>query len=378
VTSLLFGCLLVVCLWWAGTSAFGAVAGFTAVAWFATSPLTPYFSRTAQPDITAAALATAALAVAIQRLGWIRAALAFALVTAAALVKVTAAVYLLPVLWFATFATKPSLARAAGHLALAGASVVGIFAWYRYAASLERLNGLTNFGVTRSPEQLWREWQMPQFWLRNFVQLPFDVWIFPAASVILLGRLAWRRRKTPWRVGALGATALAYIFLCGYSGAHHDYYGVVLLPALTLMAGWAGAELLSLLPTPRRAAVACAVVVAAAIGWQLARARGFWATRRLEWAELTAFSRQTLGTQGASRIVVFSDGSPQMFWFTGQIGRFGDPKGPSLERGDQFAVVDRLRLKQRASAVEAQLGAVGCERVFENSVGWICRPAAPP
>jgi Dolichyl-phosphate-mannose-protein mannosyltransferase len=378
VTALLFGCLLVLCLWRVARTLFGPMAAFVAVALFASSPLTPYFSRTAQPDMTAAALATAAIAVAVHGRTWILSALAFALAGAAALVKLPAAVYLMPVVLFSVFTAKPTLRRAAGHLALAASTAIVVLAWYRHAASLQLLSGIANFGLSRSPQQLWDEWQMPKFWLRNFVQFPFDVWIFPLATVVLLGVLVWRAKKTPWRMGVLGATSLAYIFLCGYSGAHHDYYGVILLPLLALMSGWAGAELLSRSARPKVTAVVCVFIAAAAVGWQVARARRFWPTRQLEWAQLSAFSRAEMGSQGTSRIVVFSDGSPQMFWFTGQVGRFGDTLQPALAAGDQFAVVDRLGLRRRASDIESKLAADGCMKVFENDVGWICRhPAAP-
>src|SRR5262249_39209642 len=155
--------------------------------------------------------------------------LSFLLVGMSALLKLPGAVYLLPVFLFSLRGRRVSTARVARALLFAGVAMVPAAAWYAHARRLQQSSGLENFGLTRTISQLLAEWQMPKVWLRDFVQLPFDVWVFPGAMVLLLAVLVWRRRRTPWEVGALGVTALAYMFLCGYSGAHHTYYGVMLL-----------------------------------------------------------------------------------------------------------------------------------------------------
>jgi 4-amino-4-deoxy-L-arabinose transferase-like glycosyltransferase len=359
------------CLWLTGRNLFGEVAALAAVICFATSPLVPYFSRTTQPDITAASLATAAMAVAAASRGWTTTALAFALAAASALVKLPTAVYFLPVFCFSTFPRQGSRVRFLGHVVMAGLAVAVALSWYQYARRLQLLHGLTTFGLTRSPSQLFKEWTMPEFWLRPFLQYPFDVWVFPGCTVLLLGVLLWRRRQIPWPVGILGLTVLACIFLCGYSAAVHEYYGVILLPGLTLMVGWCASELLG--RSSQFARLALSVLVVMAIGWQIVRSRSFWSHHQAEWAELSAFSRKNLGPQGSTRIAVFTDGSPEMFWFTGQIGRFGDTDHPEIDPRDGFGVVDRVRLKDRALAVESVLRAQGCETVFQNAVGWVCQ-----
>ena len=73
--------------------------------------------------------------------------------------------------------------------------------------------------------------------------------------------------------------------------------------------------------------------------------------------------------------MVFSDGSPQVFWFAHRFGVQGDPDSPSVPAG-QLGVVDRRRLKGRVEALESKLKAQGCALAFENDLtsAW----AAPP
>lgn len=371
VLSLLFALLLVASVWQAGRALFGPFAGLAAVIACATSPLTPYFSRTTQPDMASAGLAALAVAVAATsaRLPWT--VLSFLLVGMSALLKLPGAVYLLPVILLSFRGRRRSTPRVVGALLLAALAMVPAAAWYAHARRLQHENGIENFGLTRTVGQLLAEWQIPKVWLRDFVQFPFDVWVFPGAMALLVAVLFWRGRRTPWEVAALGVTALAYLLLCGYSGAHHTYYGVMLLPAFSPMIGWASAEVLA--AGRGKAAVLLACGVGLALAWQIHRDRSFWASHRAEWASLEAFSRREFGPQGRTRIVVFSDGSPQMFWFTGQIGRFQWLESPVLGPRDDYAVVDRSRISARAVPVEAALVAAGCQPVFESAVGWICR-----
>lgn len=353
ITSFAFALLLAVCLFLLARERFGEAAGPLAVLVFATSPLTPYFSRTTQPDMTAAALAATALLLASRN----RLVPALACAALAALIKLPAAVYLPPVVFLA-----PNRRRA---LVLAAVALLPVGAWYLHARELELATGLTNFGVSRGAGQLLSEWGTRKFWQKSFVQYPFDVWVFPLATVALLGVLGWKRRATPPLVGVLGATVLAYVFLCGDSGAHHDYYGVVLLPALCLMIAWAASQLVAL----RRALVVLTALAAMAVGWQWSRARRWWPAHEPEWAALTAFSRAELGARG----VVFSEGNPRLFWFTERRGRWGDAAQPALEPNDDFAAIDRLRLEERAKPLEVALTAAGCVEAFANEVAWVCR-----
>lgn len=350
---LLAGCLFLL----ARARLASADAGLIAVIALATSPLTAYISRSAQPDFTAAALATLAMLLATYGL----AVPAFACACLAALIKLPAAVYLLPVL---LLALEKAPKRRVLLVALAGLSAATALAWYRYARSLEEATGITNFGVSRSPSQLLYEWQLPAFWLKNFTQHPFDVWVFPLATVALLGVIAWKRSETPRDVRVLGFTVVAYLLLCGYSAAHHDYYGIVLLPALCLMIAWASRMLMPL----KRFMPVFAVCAVLAVAWSVQRARKFWPVNQTEWAELGVFASQHKG-----RIVVFSEGNPRLFWFTGQVGRFGDLVTPEVHAGDDFGVVDRTRLAEKSAAVEATLSGHGCTPVFENPVAWVCR-----
>jgi len=372
ILSLLFAGLMAAALWVCGRNLFGVTAGWAAVLALATSPLTPYFSRSAQPDFTAAACATAALAIASNSRTWKSALGAAGSACMAALVKLPTAIYLLPVLAFTVFRERPSLLKLSSRGVMALAAAGSALSWYSHARRLEMLHGLTNFGVTRSPWQLWSEWQMPVFWQRAFLQHPFDVWLFPLWTVLLLAVAVARRKKTPWEVGVLGLTAVAGIFLCGYSLAHHDYYGIILLPALCLMAGWAMSEGLQAIAFQRGRVLLAAGLVVVALTYQMLRARRFWPRDSQAWEVLSRFSREKLGIPGPSRVVVFSDGSPQMFWFTGQHGRFGNPAAPSFDPKDTHAVVDRQRVRQSA-LLEEQLRRLGCGPVFENPVAFFCQ-----
>jgi hypothetical protein len=59
--SFAFSLLLCACLWLIGRQRFGGEAGPLAAMAFATAPIVVYFSRTTQPDATAAGLATLAM-----------------------------------------------------------------------------------------------------------------------------------------------------------------------------------------------------------------------------------------------------------------------------------------------------------------------------
>lgn len=331
---------------------------------FATSPLVPYFSRATQPDALAMALASLGLLVATTR-----ARLAAPLLVAmAGLVKLPALVYLLPVLVLAWSDSPKSIRSRAPVAVMSLLAVVPSFFWYRHARALELLNGITNFGVTRGPAQLWREWQMREFWQWTFTQHPFDVWIFPLVTVVVLlvALVRLKRREPSLFVGVLGVTVLAYLMLCGYSAAHHDYYGLMILPLLALAGGRAlaiTAQWLSV-RSPRLATASLVLFFSLAAIWQVRRAHNWWPHHLQEWAAFTRFSEEELRT---TRVVVFSDGSPQLFWFSHQVGSGGDTEAPSLPPGE-LALVDRLRLRERAATIEDALRGQGCVPVFENAV----------
>jgi hypothetical protein len=248
--------------------------------------------------------------------------------------------------------------------------------WYRHARALELVNGITNFGVTRSPAQLLAEWQMPRFWLLNFTQHPFDVWVFPGVSVLVLlvALVRLRQRAVSRPLVLLGVTELAYVFLCGYSGAHHDYYGLIQLPLLSIAGGRALAVASEWVSSRWRRGAPWVVAgfVLVAMGWQVRRGSGWWPQHGAEWKALAEFSERTWGPPGPNRVVVFSNGSPQLFWWSHQHGAFGDLAAPSVPPS-RVGLVDRLRLKAQAVPVEAALTRQGCTRVFENEVAFVCQ-----
>ena len=75
------------------------------------------------------------------------AACAFGLASAAALIKLPAAVYLLPVLCFSLVTKGSGVLRRVLHIALALVAALLALGWYHYARHLELLNGIANFGV---------------------------------------------------------------------------------------------------------------------------------------------------------------------------------------------------------------------------------------
>lgn len=346
---------------------------------FATSPLVPYFGRSTQPDAVAMGLAGLALLIPSSPSGERRsvaAVLAPLLISLAALIKLPAIVYLLPV-----FVLGWSAARSRALLLLTTAlSLLPPFLWYRYARALELTNGLTNFGVTRSPSQLLGEWLMPEFWRLDFTQHPLDVWVFPLVTVVVLlvALVRVRARQFSRLLVLLGATVLAYLFLCGYSGAHHDYYGLILVPLFALGGGRALAVAVEWLGNRRGKLVPAAVVTfaLAAMGYQVFRGWHWWPRHQAEWAAFQSFSEKTLGPPGPNRVMVFSGGSPQLFWFSHQHGGFGLLHEPAVPAG-RYGLVDRLRLKSDAARIEATLKTAGCQPLFENEVVFACGMGPP-
>ena len=340
---------------------------------FATSPLVPYFSRTTQPDVAAMAFAILALALTQSRLRWA----APAALSLAMLLKLPGIVYGLPMVLLLWQGSKTRGQRALSLL-LSAASLVPPALWYHHARTLQLLDGLETFAISRSPAQLWHEWQLPAFWVLNFVQRPFDTLLFPLAGalLVLVAAFTWRQGTRLGRTLAL--TWLGYVFACGYSGAHHEYYGLMVLPLAAVGSGWALRELSHRLRLARPGWLAPALVVffVAALGWQVNRIKRWWPTHLDEWAELSRFSQETIGPRAGPRLMVFTDGSPETFWFMHQLGWLGDTSTPTVAAG-RFGVVDRLRLREDARRVEVALGTAGCAQRFENAVAWVCEQPKP-
>ena len=337
---------------------------------FTTSPLVPYFSRATQPDSAAMGFGALSMWVASSRLFWA----APLVVGIAGLIKLPALIYFLPVAVIAGW-SRPWRQRFILLVAIISA-MVPAWIWYRHAAQLQTLNGIHNFGLSRTFPQLWAEWNQSVFWRTNFTQHPFDIWLFPAFSGLAVGAAILFSKsslKSPfaWAV-AVGATA--YLMLSGYGAAHHEYYGVIILPLLSLGVGRVLSQLEPKVASrwPRASALVAAALLVSAVGWQQIRARTWWAQNVEAWQIFERFCLTELSGPGREKIRVFSDGSPQMFWFSHQVGEFADSRAPAISSGE-VALVDRVRLWKNHASVENVLHSQGCVAFFENEVAFACR-----
>lgn len=348
--------------------------GNSAASWvavvFATSPLVPYFSRATQPDPAAMGFGALSMWLASGTLFWA----APLMVGVAGLIKLPALVYLLPVVMIAAW-NRPWRQRflLVGPIFFA---LLAVWLWYRHAAQLQTINGIHNFGLSRTFPQLWAEWNQSVFWVTNFTQHPFDVWLFPLFSGLAVGAAILFSRsslKSPlaW---ALGFSVISYLMLSGYGAAHHEYYGVIILPFLSLGLGrvFSQVEPQATSRWPRAATWAAMALLVSALGWQHFRARNWWARNVEAWTTFEKFCLKELSPPGREKIRVFSDASPQMFWFSHQFGEFGDSRAPTISSGE-VALVDRIRLWRNIDSVEQTLRAQGCLPFFENEVALLCR-----
>jgi hypothetical protein len=251
-----------------------------------------------------------------------------------------------------------------------------VWLWYRHAAQLQQINGIHNFGLSRTFSQLWSEWRQPVFWITNFTQHPFDIWLFPVFSGLALGAAGFfskRSLKSPF-AWAVGLTVFVYLLISGYGAAHHEYYGVIILPLLSLGVGRVLSQAELHIPVRwARVAMGClASVLACGVYWQHSRARTWWAKNVESWQTLERFCLTELPPAGRERVRVFSDGSPQMFWFSHQFGEWGNRNAPAVSRGE-IVLVDRARLWRNLASVENAVRSQGCVSLFENEVAFVCR-----
>ncbi len=378
-----FALVAITALWGLSRTWLGESSALFAACAFAFSPLLLYYGRSVQPDVPALALALSSL--------WVlRRALvesprppapylfAAALMALAVLIKLPVIVFGLPALVMVTarFGVRGSLRRP--WLALFPlVALLPAFFWYRHARALQEASGLYVFRLGQSWEELAAAWTDPRFYQLVFLQKPFDVYAFPLVSVLavlaVLGRVggAALRRRSPGWLGALALATVGYFFLTGHAGSHHDYYGIMAVPSLALLAGAAVQEGMERWPTARWPKVAVGVLLAGAVGYGLLRSQGFFPRPDAMRPHLEA--RAVIDPRHAPwvPVLLFSNVDPTLLWSLDRKGRVAPPEAlpwfEALAKRPPLLVVDRARVKDaEREALEARFAQAGYARVVLN------------
>jgi len=331
------------------TSASGdAQAPVLALGVYLFSPLTLYYGRAIQPDVPALALVLLALYLlqryAARRSRLVLAASAVAL-SLGILIKLPVIVFGLPAL-FLLLDGRPLKALLRPRYALYLAATVGpAAAWYVHARQLQVRYGLTYFYLGKSLTELFGDWCDPLFY-RSVAGKMLDVYAFPLVAVLLLPILVALWPKLPGWIRALAVATLAYIFLAAGHIAHHNYYGIPVVPLLALVAGFGWSHFSPRLAPKTRAAV-LALLLLGVVVHSVYRTERSWPRPEAQ-AELTTARRALDGREAAEqRAVYFSAGDPTLVW---QLGRKGWLEqvdacdGPLTLHGLDIVVVDRNRI----------------------------------
>jgi hypothetical protein len=225
VASVITAILLFLILDSLGAPVVGGVAGFV----YALLPYSIYFGRVILPEPLAVAYAMVSLWVlSAKKIGWVRVVIGAVFAALALLVKPTAAFLMLPAVYF--------LFRAKGAL----------FHSFTYAL------------ITLVPLLWWRRWilQFPEGipvyeWLLNANNIRFKGawfwWLFAKriGELILgfwglillgLGLITKSGKEEKWFTWLLLAGTLGYLVVFAAGNVQHDYYQILLLPGISIMA----------------------------------------------------------------------------------------------------------------------------------------------
>jgi hypothetical protein len=122
------------------------------------------------------------------------------------------------------------------YLAYLPIAVLPGFLWYWHARHLQGQYGIHYYYLGPDIAQLVADWADPGFYRRIFLEQLFDVYAFPAISVLSLAALIGRGKRMPGWVLGMAIAALAYFFLAGGTAAYHYYYGLPAVPILCILA----------------------------------------------------------------------------------------------------------------------------------------------
>lgn len=346
---------------------------------FAFSPVVLYYGRAVQPDIPSAALALLsvllvdiALSRETTRWGlWFASAAAMAI---GALIKLPALVYGLPLV---ALTWQRRGRRALGDVRywlFLPLALVPAWVWYSHARALQAQYGIHYFNLGSSWDALLADWTSARFYQRLARQL-FDVYASPLISAIAVGSLLLKWRQVPNLISSMALAALVFLFLGGWVAAWHNCYGAMVVPPLSLAAGWGAQQMASRLSHRGLRGALLAVLSTAAAGYGLHRTHR-WLTRPAE-APLFTAAKQRLDEWLGGRkdlLVVISDGDPKALWYLDRKGFVLSEKEGEWLRSAQpppprSVLVDLTRVQRtagRSQALRATLEGLGYRAVLEN------------
>ncbi|OJH42446.1 hypothetical protein BON30_04430 [Cystobacter ferrugineus] len=333
----------------------GAAGAWTAIVGYAFSPVVFFYARTIQPDVPSLSLGLLALDLFDRSLPenaptrWPLYFGSAVAMTLGALIKLPIITYGLPLVLWLYFRRGKAALRPSAYWLYLPLSVLPPLAWYAYARALQDKYGVHYFYLGTSFQSLLASWRDPSFYNRIYVQRLFDSYACPLLSVLGVGFLLVRWRRTPGWIRALVISANVFFFLGGESAAWHTSYGLVAVPAVVLSAGVAVDALLS----RARSRVWHHV---ATVGLLLVAAFGLWRTR--SWfspsdaavAFEEAKQRHDEVSAADARVLVLSDGDPKVLWYLDRKGWVMWPDAVEQWIGEghgapRTAAIDVLRLK---------------------------------
>jgi hypothetical protein len=215
-------------------------AALLAASAFAFSPLVYYYGASLQPDLPSLSLALLALVVLERSLSretrWGLYFLSAGAMALAILIKLPAIVFGLPAAMLVLERRSWRGPHRWQYLAYLPIAVLPGLLWYWHARHLQEQFGIDYFYLGPGIAELVAGWADPVFYRRIFLEQLFDVYAFPAISVLSLAALVhWRKRMPGWVLG-MAIAALAYFFLAGSTAAYHYYYGLPAVPILCILA----------------------------------------------------------------------------------------------------------------------------------------------
>ncbi|MGC4119904.1 MAG: glycosyltransferase family 39 protein [Myxococcales bacterium] len=362
-----------------------------ALAAFAFSPIILFYGRATQPDVPSMSLALTSLALldlALPPEGttrwapWFASALAMAL---AALIKLPALVYGLPMVWL-VWTRRGTRALADVRywlflpLALAPPAV-----WYLHARDLQQTYGLTYFYLGASWSSLLADWTSTRFYQRLFLRQLFDVYAFPLISAMALIAFAFLRRRMPGWIGFAALGVLVFLFLGGWGAAWHNCYGVMATPPLALAAAVAAESALARIPGSRPRVAALGLLLAATCGYGVNRTYHWFTEPDEEQHFAKARDLVDRSVDRTARAVVFSDADPKSLWYLDRKGWAVAAQNastwlPDRTRGPLVAVIDKTRFaasSPQLKGVREALERAGFRERLDDAVVAVWLDAAP-
>jgi len=303
---------------------FGFKAALFSVATLATSRLFFYYARNIQPDVTMVSSAIGCLYF-ISRYketsAWRDYVASVSLLSLACLIKIPAAVTLLPWVLILGRQRVLGLLRPGPVLVLALVGVAPAVGWYLHAEHLNTAYGLGQYfygklGVSETLEFLkiggfWR-----QLFFAAFAPKPISL---PITVLSVLGVVVLARRGEWWVPGWLAAVFFFLIVFANKSYAH-NYYALPQTPALAVMTGVGAAFAWDWLSQRHKALPVAMVVVLAGsmVGNLLVRVLPAYELLDAEFVRLEAVADATIPRQDL--IVTNLDGAPVMLYFAHRKG----------------------------------------------------------